>query len=47
MTNHDAFVVHAVADSDTSDVLAALGVNALFTGTPHQVNLLLNQRAVA
>ena len=32
-TNHDAFVVHAVADSDTSDVLAALGVNALFTGT--------------
>jgi flagellar hook-associated protein FlgK len=32
-TNHDAFVVNAVADSDTSDVLAALGVNVLFTGT--------------
>jgi flagellar hook-associated protein FlgK len=29
----DSFALHAVADGDTSDVLAALGLNALFTGT--------------
>lgn len=29
---HDEFRLDVVADSDTSDVLAALGVNALFTG---------------
>lgn len=29
----DSFALAAVADGDTSDVLAALGLNALFTGT--------------
>jgi flagellar hook-associated protein 1 FlgK len=31
--NGDAFELRAVADGDTSDVLAALGLNSLFTGT--------------
>jgi len=32
-SNHDSFTVTALADSDTSDVLGALGMNALFIGT--------------
>jgi flagellar hook-associated protein 1 len=32
-TDHDVSTLHTLADSDTSDVLAALGVNAMFTGT--------------
>ena len=32
-THNDAFVAEAWADSDTSDALAALGLNALYTGT--------------
>ena len=31
-TDHDACALHALADSDTSDALVALGVNSLFTG---------------
>lgn len=31
--DNDAFQLHAIADSDTSDVLVALGVNSLFDGT--------------
>ena len=31
-TSHDALTVEAVVDSDSSDVLVALGLNALFTG---------------
>lgn len=31
--DNDSFQVHAIADSDTSDVLVALGVNSLFSGT--------------
>lgn len=33
ITNADSFQLHAVADGDTSDVLAAFGVNSLFEGT--------------
>lgn len=33
LTNADTFELHAVADGDTADVLAALGINSLFTGT--------------
>ncbi len=33
VTNSDSFELHAVADGDTSGVLAALGLNALFTGS--------------
>ncbi len=33
ITNADSFQLHAVADGDTSDVLAALGLNSLFEGT--------------
>ncbi len=32
-TDNDLLAVRALADSDTSDVLAALGVNSFFTGT--------------
>jgi len=32
IANTDSFEVHAVADGDTSDVLAALGMNSLFEG---------------
>ncbi len=32
-TNNDAFVQNLIADSDTSDVLAAFGLNSLFVGT--------------
>lgn len=31
-TDHDQFGVHLLADSDTSDVLAAVGLNTLFVG---------------
>jgi flagellar hook-associated protein 1 FlgK len=33
VTNADSFELHAVADGDTSDVLAAFGLNSLFDGT--------------
>ncbi len=32
-TQNDAFVEHVIADSDTSDVLVALGLNSLLTGS--------------
>ena len=32
-TNNDAFVEHVVSDSDTADILVALGLNSLFNGT--------------
>lgn len=32
-TNNDSFTVTALSDSDTSDVLGAMGMNALFVGT--------------
>ena len=32
-TDNDTFQLHAIADSDTSDVLVALGLNSLFDGT--------------
>ncbi len=33
ITNADSFELHAATDGDTADVLAALGLNTLFTGT--------------
>ncbi len=33
ISNTDSFQLHAVADGDTADVLAALGLNSLFEGT--------------
>jgi len=33
ISNSDSFELHAVADGDTANVLAALGMNALFSGT--------------
>lgn len=32
-SNHDVFQLRAIVDSDTSDLLPALGLNALFTGS--------------
>lgn len=32
-TDHDAFALHAIADSDEGDLLVAVGLNALFTGS--------------
>jgi flagellar hook-associated protein FlgK len=32
-SDHDVFALDTVADSDTTDILAAFGLNALFTGT--------------
>jgi flagellar hook-associated protein FlgK len=32
-THNDSFRAEVIADSDTSDVLAAIGLNAMFTGT--------------
>lgn len=32
-TDNDSFRAEVIADSDTSDILAAIGLNALFTGT--------------
>ena len=41
----DAFTLDAIADSDTSDVLVALGLNSLFTGSDAS-NINLNSHVV-